>query len=192
MGLNDELQLALLFACARAGAIFLPLNFRLAVPELAAIVRHAGVRVLWSDATHRDMARQIRDALEVTGDADLPPPAIASIEGLIAVPSIKPVDYPDVAADAPCCSPIRRAQRASPRGPCTHRPGCWPTPRPVGGRTRCVPKTTSSRPCRCSTSAVCAFRRYRRCCVGRALRCIRASIRPPGSPTWRNIGRRCR
>jgi fatty-acyl-CoA synthase len=118
LGLNDELQLALLFACARAGAIFLPLNFRLAVPELATIVRHAGVRVLWSDAMHRDMARQIRDALEPASgnDNDLPPPAIASIEGLIAVPSIKPVDYPDVAADAPVLLAYTSGTTGEPKG----------------------------------------------------------------------------
>jgi fatty-acyl-CoA synthase len=34
LGFNHELQLVTLVACARLGAIFLPLNFRLAVPEL--------------------------------------------------------------------------------------------------------------------------------------------------------------
>ncbi|WP_374621243.1 class I adenylate-forming enzyme family protein [Pandoraea sp.] len=115
LGLNDELQLALLFACARAGAIFLPLNFRLAVPELAAIVRHAGVRVLWFDAAHRDTARQIRDALEQNPAAG-PPPAIASIEGLIAVPSAKPVVYPEVAADAPVLLAYTSGTTGEPKG----------------------------------------------------------------------------
>jgi fatty-acyl-CoA synthase len=116
LGLNDELQLALLFACARAGAIFLPLNFRLAVPELAAIVRHAGVRVLWFDAMHRDAARHIRDTLEQDAITDLPPPAIAPIEGLIAVPSVKPVDYPEVAPDAPVLLAYTSGTTGEPKG----------------------------------------------------------------------------
>ncbi|MDR3396715.1 MAG: AMP-binding protein [Pandoraea sp.] len=116
LGLNDELQLALLFACARAGAIFLPLNFRLAVPELAAIVRHAGARVLWFDAAHRDAARHIRDAIEQDTITDLPPPAIAPIEGLIAVPSIKPVEYPDIPPDAPVLLAYTSGTTGEPKG----------------------------------------------------------------------------
>src|SRR5262249_23610997 len=38
--------LVLLYACARLGAMLVPLNWRLAVPELAFIVRDASVKVL--------------------------------------------------------------------------------------------------------------------------------------------------
>ena len=38
-GLNHTEMFVLLFACARIGAIFVPLNWRLAVPEVAAIVQ---------------------------------------------------------------------------------------------------------------------------------------------------------
>ncbi len=57
--LNHDLQLALLFACARLGAIFVPLNYRLAVPELAAIASHAGVRAIFHDDAHADAAAAV-------------------------------------------------------------------------------------------------------------------------------------
>src|SRR5215472_1333026 len=43
---NHPDYLALLYACARLGAMLVPLNWRLAVPELAFIVRDASVKVL--------------------------------------------------------------------------------------------------------------------------------------------------
>ncbi len=51
--------LDLLFACARLGAIFQPLNLRLADPELAAILAHAGPRALVCDATHADRGHEL-------------------------------------------------------------------------------------------------------------------------------------
>ena len=60
--LNHDLQLALLFACARLGAIFVPLNFRLAVPELSAIAAHAGIRMLFHDAPHAQTAAEVAAA----------------------------------------------------------------------------------------------------------------------------------
>ncbi|KAA0181151.1 long-chain fatty acid--CoA ligase [Cupriavidus gilardii] len=62
--LNHDLQLALLFACARLGAIFVPLNYRLAVPELAAIAAHAGVRAIFHDDAHADVAAAVARASE--------------------------------------------------------------------------------------------------------------------------------
>jgi len=42
LGYNSPELVALLFACARAGAIFLPLNWRLAAPEHLQLLQHAG------------------------------------------------------------------------------------------------------------------------------------------------------
>src|SRR5687768_14928772 len=42
LGHNSWDMLATLVACERLGAVLLPLNWRLAAPELAAIVSHAG------------------------------------------------------------------------------------------------------------------------------------------------------
>jgi fatty-acyl-CoA synthase len=53
LGLNKPMFLFALFASARLGAIFEPLNFRLSAPEVAANVGDADVSVLIADAQHR-------------------------------------------------------------------------------------------------------------------------------------------
>ncbi|MBA3592899.1 MAG: AMP-binding protein [Polaromonas sp.] len=56
LGFNDPVMLVLLFALSRLGAILLPLNHRLAAPEHAAILGHAGVRLVISDSAHDSAA----------------------------------------------------------------------------------------------------------------------------------------
>ena len=51
---NHPDYLVLLFACARLGAILVPLNWRLAVPELAFIVGDATPSVLFAGAEFAD------------------------------------------------------------------------------------------------------------------------------------------
>jgi fatty-acyl-CoA synthase len=53
LGLNHPDMLGLLFAAARCGLILVPLNWRLAPPELAFILRDAGAKVLFAQ---RDLA----------------------------------------------------------------------------------------------------------------------------------------
>ncbi|MFC7475620.1 AMP-binding protein [Dankookia sp. GCM10030260] len=53
LGQNHPAQLVLLFACARLGAILVPLNWRLAAPELRFILEDSGARLL---AATREMA----------------------------------------------------------------------------------------------------------------------------------------
>ena len=60
LGLNQPSFVVTLFATARLGAIFVPLNFRLTGPELAFIVSDAGVHTLVVDAQHREVADSIR------------------------------------------------------------------------------------------------------------------------------------
>jgi len=50
LGQNHPIQITLLFAVARLGAIFLPLNWRLAPPEHAYILNNAEAKVLVADA----------------------------------------------------------------------------------------------------------------------------------------------
>ncbi len=60
LGFNHELQLVALVACARLGAIFLPLNFRLAGPELQQVLNDAQPRLLIHDGQHAAGALTLR------------------------------------------------------------------------------------------------------------------------------------
>jgi fatty-acyl-CoA synthase len=60
LGLNQPMFLFALFASARLGAIFVPLNFRLTGPEVAANVGDADVSVLVADAQHRILIDRVR------------------------------------------------------------------------------------------------------------------------------------
>jgi fatty-acyl-CoA synthase len=66
LGLNHPRFLETLFAAGKAGAIFVPLNFRLAAPELAYILGDCGARVLVHGAEHAELARQL-DVPHVVG-----------------------------------------------------------------------------------------------------------------------------
>ena len=68
LGPNRAEQLVLLFALARLGAVFVPLNTRLAAAELATIVRHAELQALVADAGHRDVADAVLAAVRRAGD----------------------------------------------------------------------------------------------------------------------------
>ena len=100
LGLNDPAQLVLLFALARVGAILLPLNYRLAQAELAAILAHAEVSLIVADALHKAVAQallgshagagqcQAVDAALFQANADplLPPRDSPPLEGTAASP----------------------------------------------------------------------------------------------------------
>lgn len=59
LGLNHPDVLVLLLALARLGAILLPLNYRLAAPEHAAILAHASVSLLVADPAHEGAAASL-------------------------------------------------------------------------------------------------------------------------------------
>jgi fatty-acyl-CoA synthase len=52
------------FACAKTGLIFVPLNFRLAPPELAYQVRDSGIKVLFYDQVLGPLVRKSREGFE--------------------------------------------------------------------------------------------------------------------------------
>ncbi|WP_090140205.1 class I adenylate-forming enzyme family protein [Limnohabitans sp. DM1] len=62
LGFNHEMQLVTLVACARLGAVFLPLNFRLAVAELHQVMQDAQPRLLVHDSHHADAAHALQGA----------------------------------------------------------------------------------------------------------------------------------
>jgi fatty-acyl-CoA synthase len=88
LGFNHELQLVTLVACARLGAVFVPLNFRLAVPELQQVIQDAQPGLLVHDSHHAPTAQALHaaslqhthhDALIATASPrGLPLPAVHS------------------------------------------------------------------------------------------------------------------
>ena len=90
LGLNHELQLVTLVACARLGLIFLPLNFRLAVAELQMVLADATPSLLVHDEMHSDAAQSLSQHV----------PQRVRLESLIAGPSSRDLVFPDVADDA--------------------------------------------------------------------------------------------
>ncbi len=63
LGYNHPDLLALLFACARLGAVLVPLNWRLAPPEHAYIVKNAGAHVLIAEADFQSHATVVQEAV---------------------------------------------------------------------------------------------------------------------------------
>jgi fatty-acyl-CoA synthase len=59
LGLNSPDMLVLLFACARMGGIFTPLNWRLAPPEHAYILGNSGASVLIAESSFAEHVDQI-------------------------------------------------------------------------------------------------------------------------------------
>ena len=91
LGFNHELQLVTLVACARLGAVFLPLNFRLAVPELQQVVQDAQPRLLVHDTYHVNTAPALQGAhLQHTHH-----------DSLIATASPRGLNLPSVHNDMP-------------------------------------------------------------------------------------------
>ena len=72
LGHNTPEMLAALLACARLGAVWVPLNWRLAAPELAAIARHAGLSVLLNTPELQTLADAVRARAPCSRPAEPP------------------------------------------------------------------------------------------------------------------------
>ncbi|MBI1943821.1 MAG: long-chain fatty acid--CoA ligase [Betaproteobacteria bacterium] len=66
LGLNNPATLVLLFACARLGAMLVPLNWRLAPPEHARVLADCPPRVFFAEPAFADHARSIEGAIAAT------------------------------------------------------------------------------------------------------------------------------
>ena len=77
LGHNSAAMLAGLLACARLGAVWLPLNWRLAAPELAAIATHAGLHTLRHTPELAELAAQVLALADCPGPAEPAEPAMA-------------------------------------------------------------------------------------------------------------------
>jgi fatty-acyl-CoA synthase len=88
LGQNHPAQIVLLFACARLGAMQVPLNWRLAAPEWRFILEDAGARLLLATPEMLEAARAVdAAALDATAlQAEAPPPdAGAGSSGILLV-----------------------------------------------------------------------------------------------------------
>lgn len=74
LGHNSPALLAGLLACAKLGAVFVPLNWRLAPAELVAIADHAGLAALAHTPELADLADQVRAGARLAGAAAPLPP----------------------------------------------------------------------------------------------------------------------
>jgi fatty-acyl-CoA synthase len=96
LGYNTPSYLALLFACARVGAMLVPLNWRLAAPEHAYVIADAAPRALIHDAAFADRVIKLAATGALDGVA-----AVAIETGLpalaadaVAAPDAAPgIDY---------------------------------------------------------------------------------------------------
>ena len=66
LGVNQPAALLTMMAASRLGAVYVPLNFRLAAPELEFIVNDAGVHTLVVGRDNTEVIDGIRDRLEVS------------------------------------------------------------------------------------------------------------------------------
>ena len=117
LGFNRAEELVLLFALARLGAVFVPLNYRLAAAELGVIVAHAGARWLVVDADHRELAVETLAAGSTGGRV-----ALHELLTLIEAPCPHRASLPSLADDAPILLAYTSGTTGAPKGALhTHR-----------------------------------------------------------------------
>lgn len=114
LGLNHELQLVTLVACARLGVIFMPLNYRLAAAELRHVLEDAQPKLLVHDAAHTALAEQLGLGLGLgPGAGDM---RLVVQERLIDTASPRHLLVPEIQADAPALLVYTSGTTGKPKG----------------------------------------------------------------------------
>ena len=95
LGLNSPEMLVLLFACAQMGAIFTPLNWRLAPPEHAYILGHSGASVLIADSAFIEHVERIGTIVQGVPLACIGSPPPGWQDWNVLVDSAQSRDHPE-------------------------------------------------------------------------------------------------
>jgi fatty-acyl-CoA synthase len=77
LGANSSTLFKLLFACAEIGAIYVPLNWRLAPAELARICADCAPALILHDSAHEAVARELGKAKPLTVLLQMPSPKLS-------------------------------------------------------------------------------------------------------------------
>ncbi|MFJ2756422.1 long-chain fatty acid--CoA ligase [Nocardioides sp. NPDC087217] len=91
LGMNSSSFLVTMLAAFRIGAIYVPVNFRLAGPELAQVLQRSGAVTVIAEEGHRDAVEAVRDQLKVEryilvdDDPEVPAAVAAGWEGWSAL-----------------------------------------------------------------------------------------------------------
>jgi fatty-acyl-CoA synthase len=113
---NIAEYLELFFACARIGAVFVPLNPRLTGPELRQLSEHAGISMLLTDSSFTDALDCFDDVVapERIYFAGKPPEGGRAFADLIGADRVS--DAGDVFADDPMCICYTSGTTGAPKG----------------------------------------------------------------------------